>query len=736
MTRVRALFPALLAGSLLPLQGQDGLPDLRALMATKVVTASRAEEALGSAPATVIVLQRAELERRGYLQLSEVLDDLPGMDVVRPYGDNFVRSYWRGERGTIGEPFLILLDGLVQNHLYFNTADGPLAALPLSNVERIEVVYGPASALYGANALRGVINVITVRNADEDGLAGRATLAAGQWDRKVADVNTFYKAGELRFSITARSELGRLDSKASERYELTKDRYFSDRRIWGAFLDNSIYGGHHDSPWRTTALDLRLFLGQLEVGYQQQELESGYGNEYPGDVAQNHAVWARPERMAWLRLAHSFGPNLTGTTLLRRRESDVRNDSYFVYGYTQASGPRAGERLVDFSYWQSLSHSDLLQQDFDWQAAPHLSFAFGLSFERKDLQKAYDNPYGPDVFAADLTSLASYPFPDVPQASLIPGNRIQTSQEAIYGLARVNVAPGHTLHLGLRNDRHSVYGGDTTLRLGYVGNAGDWTFKALYGEAVQEPTPRTLYGGWQGSGSDPALRPQHSNTMELSTAWTAAHLAFNASLWGTRDRDVIVSRSPGSEGGPGAANLGERRQAGYDLSGQALFAAPWNLKGLRVWAYFSRILQDQADRFTYTAPNLLKTAEGPVGDSAHSKAWFGFSVEGDQVEGTLRARHMGSRETVPSNPIRRVPGYTTVDLALSAHWNHLTFQARVDNLLDKAYAHPGVRAADAGATPGTFDASGLHYSGGSQGTYSSLLEQPERSFTLVLRMTF
>lgn len=160
MPRVRDVVSSLLAGSLLPIQAQEGLPDLKALMATKVVTASRAEEDVGSAPATVIVLQRADLERRGYLQLSEVLDDLPGMDVVRPYGDNFVRSYWRGERGTIGEPYLLLLDGLVLNHLYFNTADGPLAALPLSNVERIEVVYGPASALYGANALRGVINEI------------------------------------------------------------------------------------------------------------------------------------------------------------------------------------------------------------------------------------------------------------------------------------------------------------------------------------------------------------------------------------------------------------------------------------------------------------------------------------------------------------------------------------------------------------------------------------------------
>lgn len=732
----RSLTPLLLVGSMLPAQAQEGLPDLKALLATKVVTATRSEETVDSAPATVIVLQRADLERRGYLQLSEILDDLPAMDVIRPYGDNYVRSYWRGERGTVGEPFLLLLDGRVLNHLYFNTADGPLASLPLSNVERIEVVYGPASALYGANALRGVINVITVRNADQDGIVGRATLAAGSWDRKVADVNAFYKSGEFRFSLTARSERARLDPQSGERYELTRDATFSDRRLWGAFLDNGTYGGHHDSPMRTTAVDLRGFLGQLEFGYQQQTLESGYGNEYPGDVAQNHAVWARPEQNLWLGLRSTFGPDLTGTTLLSRRQSDVRNDSYFVYGFTQASGPRAGERRVDFSYWQILSHSALFQQDFDWQATPSLGLAFGLSLERKDLQKAYDNPYGPDAYVADLTTLSSYAFPAVPQASLIPGNRIQTTQEALYGLARWKVETGHTVHLGFRLDRHSVYGSDATLRIGYVGNQGDWTFKALYGEAVQEPTPRTLYGGWTGAGSDPDLRPEHSHTTELSAAWTRPRLSASASLWQTRDRDVIVSRSPGSEGGPGAANLGQRTQSGLDLFGQALLPAPGTLKGIRVWLYVSRILQDQADRFTYLPPSLVKTGEGPVGDSAHAKAWLGLTAEGDRFDATLRARYMGARETVPSNPIRHLGGYAAVDLALAYRWHSLTFQGRIDNALDRGIVHPGVRAADAGDTPGTFDGAGLHYSGGSRGTYASLLGQPGRAFTLALRMVF
>src|SRR5581483_9357657 len=120
---------------------------LEQLMVLPVVSVSRAAEPLGQAPATVIVLTRRDLEDRGYGDLSEMLDDLPGMDVVRPRGATLFKSYWRGFRNNVGSPYLLLLDGVVLNHLYFQT-DDVMAALPISDIDRVEIVYGPASAVY------------------------------------------------------------------------------------------------------------------------------------------------------------------------------------------------------------------------------------------------------------------------------------------------------------------------------------------------------------------------------------------------------------------------------------------------------------------------------------------------------------------------------------------------------------------------------------------------------------
>lgn len=214
-----------------PAPQDANLMDLMELLNTPIVSASKTAEKLSDAPATVIVISRDDIEKRGYTQLSDFLDDLPGMEVIRPYADTHLKNYWRGYRNTIGEPFLVMIDGVVFNHLYFNTADTPLVATPLSNIERIEVVYGPASSVYGANAFMGVINIITMNDRPGDGSSQRVGMTGGSNRRRILDANYFYKNGDFRLSLATRIDNGFVDNTTSENYEFTKNKYFSDRRI-------------------------------------------------------------------------------------------------------------------------------------------------------------------------------------------------------------------------------------------------------------------------------------------------------------------------------------------------------------------------------------------------------------------------------------------------------------------------------------------------------------------------
>ncbi len=121
-----------------------------------VVTASRREQAALSAPVSVSVLTPADVDASNLLTLDEALRYIPGVQMA----GNQVNV--RGSSGfsyNVGSRVLMLVDG--SPVLGPDTGGIPFEALPLSQVERIEVVKGPGSALYGAGALGGVINVIT-----------------------------------------------------------------------------------------------------------------------------------------------------------------------------------------------------------------------------------------------------------------------------------------------------------------------------------------------------------------------------------------------------------------------------------------------------------------------------------------------------------------------------------------------------------------------------------------------
>ena len=476
------------------------------LQNTPIISASNVAEKLSEAPATVIVLSREDFEKRGYTMLSQILDDLPGMQVSRAYGDQQVKNYWRGYRNFIGDPYLLLVDGLTQSHLWYNGVETPLTALPLSNIDHVEVVYGPASAVYGANAFMGVINVITQKDRDMDGSSTWVQMTGASGQARTLDAHYFFKTGALRFSFTARFD-SHIEGVENEAYEYTKNRYFSERRLWGGFVDDPALGGQYRSENRSRSAAARLFLGNTEFGFQYLLLKTGTGSEYAADLVQNVAKWHRRELSFHLRHTEALTEVLHSATTVRYRESGNPPESAFIDGFESGAG-----YVVAYSLWQTQNSSVTLLQDFDWRAASQLGLNFGFKYEQKDLQKSYDNPYGPYVLAKDLDP-RTYPFPQPPPGSTQEQNRITTEDRGAYAQARWKVNEQHILILGGRWDYNSQYKDAKTLRLGYVGNFGPWGLKALYGEGVQEPAPRILYGTWRAGSGDPRLDPERSRTV-------------------------------------------------------------------------------------------------------------------------------------------------------------------------------------------------------------------------------
>ncbi|MEE8522398.1 MAG: TonB-dependent receptor plug domain-containing protein, partial [Thermoanaerobaculia bacterium] len=177
--------------------------------ATFTYGVSKSDEPLSEAPATVVVVKADEIERRGYLDLEQVLHDLPGFDISRGNGDVYSNLYLRGYRSDRSDRMLLVIDGIEQNDLHSNTAYLS-RQYPLSNVRQVEVVYGPASTIYGANAFTGVVNVTTKRPedmlADGESVGVTATVAGGDFGTRYLDATVAGQAleGKLGWSLTGR----------------------------------------------------------------------------------------------------------------------------------------------------------------------------------------------------------------------------------------------------------------------------------------------------------------------------------------------------------------------------------------------------------------------------------------------------------------------------------------------------------------------------------------------------
>jgi outer membrane receptor for ferrienterochelin and colicin len=142
--------------------------EVEAVKAQDIVVygASRRKQKLTEAPAAVNVITPTELERGSiHGQLGKVLEHQPGIDVVQS-GANDFNINTRGFNNSINRRVLVLIDGRDPSTPLLNLQEWNSLATTLSDVQQIEVVRGPGSALFGTNAYNGVINITTFAPRD------------------------------------------------------------------------------------------------------------------------------------------------------------------------------------------------------------------------------------------------------------------------------------------------------------------------------------------------------------------------------------------------------------------------------------------------------------------------------------------------------------------------------------------------------------------------------------------
>ncbi|WP_229412007.1 MULTISPECIES: TonB-dependent receptor [unclassified Massilia] len=185
---------------------------LEELMQMRVVTAaSKFAQPISDAPSSVVVLTASDIRDHGWRTLADALATLPGLYVTSDRNYTYLGARGFLRPGDYNSRFLLLVDGMrVNDAVYDQALIGTGGLIDMDMVKRIEFVPGPGSAVYGSNALFGVINVVTRDGSGLSGVQGAVT-AAGQGERKARTSYGWHgqNGADLLLSASAFNRAGR-----------------------------------------------------------------------------------------------------------------------------------------------------------------------------------------------------------------------------------------------------------------------------------------------------------------------------------------------------------------------------------------------------------------------------------------------------------------------------------------------------------------------------------------------
>ena len=590
-----------------------------------VVTATRLEAPAREVASSVTVISSEDLQRLKKMSVLEVLRDVLGVSIAQNGGQGEAASVFL--RGANSEHTLVLLDGVELNDPINPSRSADLAHLFLEDIERIEILRGPQSPLYGSDALGGIINIITKKGEGKP----RFTLASSG-----GSFGTF--AGQAGVSGSAK--------KAHYSFGLSR---FETQGISAA--DSTFPGNSEIDGYRNLTLSGRLGLtlrDNLEVNLVARSIQAktdidNFGGPYgddPNSVQDYRSFFIKAE-LRGLFLKNRWEQKLGIASVDSQRTIDNPTDEFHP-----------------FESENGLFKSRLFK--FDWQnnffLHPSNTLTLGLEYEMEEGESRYvaEGPWG--------SSSSFFPQKNAAMAG-------------IYVQDHIRLADQFFAAVGLRLDHHSQAGEAATYRLApaYIFKTSGTKIRASLGTAFKAPSLYQLYAPktYFGPIGNKSLKP------ERSSGWDAG---IEQPLFGDRARLAATYFHNSFENlinfdfVQGYTNIGQAESKGLEVE---LEARPNESLFLR--ASYTHL--DAKDKISGIA--LLRRPRNMLSASLS----LSFS---DKWRASVSYNHVGKREdmnfwvwpprTVTLSPSSLLNGLISCDLS-----PHVQVFGRLDNILDEQY---------------------------------------------------
>jgi vitamin B12 transporter len=591
-----------------------------------VVTATRTSgnlELVGGTSVTVITAE--EIEASHLTTVAEILQTVPGLQMSNAGGMGAASKVFI--RGADSKNTLLLIDGIVANDPTDVNRGADFSNILLDNVERIEVVKGAMSVLYGSNATAGVINIIT--RSGSQGVHGYAGVEAGTYNTKKFSGGLNGSVGEHDFSLA----ISRLTSQG---YSL-------------ANADNNAipHAGNtsEDDAWENTTFSGK-FTAQLcpaasltgVIRYTAAEMElDDWGSGYAGDRFDydfmTYASTANPtgEKENSLETRRLFTRINLHTLMF---DGKVVSDLDYKFSRQE----RDAYDNDDNDSYDYLGKTDELSWQATWQMVEANRLTVGVGYFNEDAEGAY--------FEAQDAEIISLWLQD---------------QYTLGGL---------DLIVGLRHDEHDRFGGKTTWRIApaYQIRATGTTLRASYATGFRAPSLYELYSYY----GNEELDPEKSRSFELGVDQVLLNdqLMLGVTWFKTRFEDRIDFVYPG-----GYVQLnGESKTQGVEV-GVTLFAK----QPLSCRVDYTYLDTQDPDGARMERRPLNKVHAG----LRYNQGAFGCNIDGYWVD---EREAVSSAIDENGTAVTSLDDYFLVNLAADYEVNDfLTLYGRVDNLFDEHY---------------------------------------------------
>ncbi len=623
-----------------------------------VTTATKTYLAPKDIAQTIDTLEVNKYKSYGINDLSVMLDGVPGVNTT--YDMRGEGVYIRGFQADSGD---IYRDGVRESGQVRRST---------ANVERIEILKGPASVLYGRSAGGGVINLVS-KQARFDAKSS-VTLRGGSWENVggTIDINHVVNPNVVVRLTADREQAHSFRSGIRSRNEMVSPSILIDTRQGLRWTAQYTW----DNVWRVP-----------DRGPSYETLPAGVsirtGFQHPGDYVEDRLRVLRSD------LVYDFAPAWSLRWVASRREASQDFDHYFAGTYTAATG------LIRPSYaWQqtdnrTTSNTLDLTGKFKTGSIEH-DLLVGLEVS-DELRRPKVYGTVPGTFSYDPFNPDTAAWPDRP-ARVAPtqNNRHKGEAEALYLQDLVSLTPQWKLLAGLRHDRFKFHSTNyvTGLARGYDGQSTS----PRVGVVWQPVATQSLYASYSKSYSpfggrgiisvDTAATavydsaPQHSRQVEvgIKSDWLAGALSTQLAVYQLEHYNIRYRPDATNEPTVWAIR-GKERSRGVEFSAAGRLAAGWYVRG-GVGFMSAKVVQDRqaaANEGLYLQ-NAAKRNGNLFVRYAPPGPWYG----------ELGVTHTGARWANAANTAR-VPGYTRWDGLVGWRAAPWTVTAAVSNLFDTEY---------------------------------------------------